>query len=152
VTSVEWREQGKHEEKNNGPYACAMLFALGFSAEAQQRPNSLKIGYLAITSRAAESPTRMEAFRKGLSDLGYQEGKNFVIESRYAEGDLDWLFAQARDLVGLQVDIIVAADIRAARVAMKASATIPIVLASGRDPVEAGVVASLLDRAETLLD
>jgi putative tryptophan/tyrosine transport system substrate-binding protein len=94
----------------------------------------------------------MEAFRKGLSDLGYQEGKNFVIESRYAEGDLDWLFAQARDLVGLQVDIIVAADIRAARVAMKASATIPIVLASGRDPVEAGVVASLLDRAETLLD
>jgi putative tryptophan/tyrosine transport system substrate-binding protein len=121
---------------------CALLLALCVSAEAQQRPNLLKIGYLAITSGALESPARMEAFRKGLSDLGYQEGKNFVIESRYAEGDLEQLFAQARDLVGLQVDIIVAADIRAARAAMKASRTIPIVLAGGRDPVEAGVVAS----------
>jgi putative ABC transport system substrate-binding protein len=118
-----------------------MLFGLGCSAEAQPRPNLLKIGYLAITSRAVDSP-RIEAFRKGLSDLGYQEGKNFVIESRYAEGDLEQLLAQARDLMGLQVDIIVAADIRAARAAMKASRTIPIVLAGGRDPVEAGVVAS----------
>ena len=67
------------------------------SAEAQQRPNSLKIGYLAITSREVESPARVEAFRNGLSDLGYQEGKNFVIESRYAEGDLERLFTQARD-------------------------------------------------------
>jgi putative ABC transport system substrate-binding protein len=121
---------------------CAMLLALGFSAGAQQRPNLLRIGYLAIISRAVDSPARMEAFRKGLSDLGYQEGKNFVIESRYAEGDLERLLAQARDLVGLQVDIILAADILSARAAMKASATIPIVLAGGRDPVEAGVVAS----------
>jgi putative tryptophan/tyrosine transport system substrate-binding protein len=121
---------------------CAVLFGLCVSAEAQQRPNLLKIGYLAITSGAVESPARMEAFRKGLSDLGYQEGKNFVIESRYAEGDLERLFAQARDLVDLRVDIIVAADIRAARAAMKASRTIPIVLAGGRDPVEAGVVTS----------
>ena len=121
---------------------CAVLFALGFSAEAQQRPNSLKIGYLAITSRDVESPARLEAFRKGLSDLGYQEGQNFVIESRYAEGDLERLFPQAKDLVDLRVDIIVAADVRAARAATKASGTIPIVLAGGRDPVEAGVVAS----------
>jgi putative ABC transport system substrate-binding protein len=84
----------------------------------------------------------MEAFRKGLSDLGFQEGKNFSIESRYADGDLERLSTQARDLVGLRVDIIVAADNRAARSAMKASRTIPIVLAGGRDPVEAGVVAS----------
>jgi putative tryptophan/tyrosine transport system substrate-binding protein len=111
-------------------------------AEAQQRSNSLKIGYLANTSRAVESPARMEAFRKGLIDLGYQEGKNFVIESRYAEGDLERLFPQARDLVNLRVDIIVAAEVLAARAATKASRTIPIVLAGGRDPVEAGVVAS----------
>ena len=66
---------------------CAMLFALCSSAQAQQPTKISRIGWLAIASQSAES-ARIEAFRKGLRELGYVEGKNIVIEWRFADGNL----------------------------------------------------------------
>ena len=84
----------------------ALLFALCGSAEAQQTKKVHRIGYLAGTSASAVS-TRTDAFRQGLRELGYVEGKNIVIEWRSAEGKLDRLPALATELVRLKVDVIV---------------------------------------------
>ena len=83
-----------------------MLFALCFSAEAQQPKKIPRIGYLA-TASPSTIPARIKAFRQGLRELGYVEGKNIVIEWRYAEEKLDRLPALAAELVRLKVDIIV---------------------------------------------
>jgi len=77
---------------------CALLFALGVPAEAQQPTKVPLIGYLSSTSSFAGS-SRIEAFRQGLRELGYVEGKNITIEWRYAEGKLDRLPALAAELV-----------------------------------------------------
>src|SRR5499426_3425908 len=87
---------------------CAMLFALCVSAEAQQPKKAPRIGYLSATSPSV-NPTRIEAFRQGLRELGYVEGKNIVIEWRYAEGKLDRLPGLVVELIRLKVDIIVSA-------------------------------------------
>jgi ABC-type uncharacterized transport system substrate-binding protein len=79
----------------------------------------------------------VEAFRYGLGELGYVEGKNIVLEDRYAEGKFDRLPALAAELVGLKVDVIVTAGPRATRSAKQATVTIPIVMASVNDPVPA---------------
>ena len=86
----------------------AMLFALCFSAEAQQPKRIPRIGYVTSNSSAAIS-TRTEAFRQGLRKLGYVEGKNIVIEWRSAEGKLDRLPVLAGELVRLNSDVIVSA-------------------------------------------
>ena len=88
-------------------------------------------------------PARIEAFRQGLRELGYVEGKNIVIEWRYAEGKLDRLPALAAELVRLKVDIIVTAGPTVTRAAKEATVTIPIVMALDNDPVGNGFVASL---------
>ena len=110
---------------------------------AQQRPAKVaRIGYLDGTSASA-SASRVEALRAGLRDLGYVEGKNIVIEFRWAEGKYERLPGLAAELVQLKVDVIVAAttpDIQAAR---QATTTIPIVMGTTPDPVGAGFVASL---------
>ena len=116
--------------------------ALGFSAEAQQPKKVPRIGFLGATSPSAVS-ARIEAFRQGLRELGYVEGKNIVIEYRYAEGKLDRLPALAAELVRLKVDVIVTAAPTATRAAKEATATIPIVMAHDGDPVGSGFVASL---------
>jgi ABC-type uncharacterized transport system substrate-binding protein len=118
---------------------CAMLFALCSSAEAQQPTKVPRIGYLGSTSVSA----RTEAFRQGLRELGYVEGKNIVIEWRRHEGKVDRLPALAAELVRLKVDIIVTAGAPAARVAKEATSTIPIVMTNVGDPVGSGFVASL---------
>jgi len=87
--------------------------------------------------------TRTEAFRQGLRELGYVEGKNIVIEWRSAEGKRDRLPSLAAELVRLKVDIIVTAGPPATRSAKKATVTIPIVFAQDGDPVASGFVASL---------
>src|SRR5437899_555996 len=86
----------------------AMLLALCFPAEAQQTTKIPRIGYLTAGSLSAQS-ARIKAFRQGLSELGYVEGKNIVIEWRSAERKLDRLPALAAELVRLKVDIIVTA-------------------------------------------
>jgi ABC-type uncharacterized transport system substrate-binding protein len=120
---------------------CAILLALSFPVEAQQPKKIPKIGFLSAPSRSAQS-ARYEAFRQGLRELGYIEGKNIVIEWRYAEGKLERLPDLAAELVGLKVDVFVAGGTPAARAAKEATTTIPIVM-SGGDPVRAGIVASL---------
>jgi len=119
----------------------AMLLALSFPAEAQQTKKVPRIGYLSAISPSSDS-TRIEAFRQGLRALGYVEGKNVVIEYRYAEGKNDQLPDLATELVHLKVDVIVATSTLAARPAKAATKTIPIVALSG-DPVGTGLVASL---------
>ena len=110
---------------------------------AEAQPTKIpRIGYLAGTSFST-STDRREAFRQGLRELGYVEGKNIVIEWRYAEGKFDRLPALAAELVRLKVDIIVTAGPQATRPAKQATSTIPIVMAQDPDPVGNGFVASL---------
>jgi ABC-type uncharacterized transport system substrate-binding protein len=116
----------------------AMLFAPCSFAEAQQPGKIPRIGYLGGTATA-----RIDAFRQGLRELGYVEGKNVVIESRFTEGKPDRLAALAAELVRLKVDVIVTAGSNPTRAAKEATATIPIVMAQDPDPVGNGFVASL---------
>ena len=116
---------------------CAFLFALNFPAQAQQPNKISRIGHLAATS------ARVEAFRQGLRTLGYSEGKNIVIESRYGEGKRDRERSLAAELVRLNVDVIVTGGSNATRAAKEVTSTIPIVMAQDPDPVGNGFVASL---------
>ena len=121
---------------------CALLLALCFSVEAQQPTKIPRIGYLSPNSPAT-NPARIEAFRQGLHELGYVEGKNIFIEYRYAEGKLDRLPALAAELARLKVDVIVTTSPSPTRAAKEATVTIPIVFAQDGDPVASGFVASL---------
>ena len=119
----------------------AVLFALCLSVEAQQAARIPRIGIL-LGASASSVSTRVEAFRQRLRELGYVEGRNIVIEYRYAEGKRERLPDLAAELVRLKVDVIVTygAGILAAK---KASATIPIVFGAHPDPVGSGLVSSL---------
>jgi putative ABC transport system substrate-binding protein len=119
-----------------------MLSALCFAASAQQPKKIPRIGYLAGITRTAQS-ARIEAFRQGLRELGYMEGKNIIIESRYAEGKPDRVRTLAAELVSLNVDVILSAGSSDTRAAKEATATIPIVMAAAGDPVASGFVTSL---------
>ena len=122
---------------------AVMLLVLGAVAEAQQPIKIPRIGYLSSNSVAAMS-IRTEGFRQGLRELGYEEGKNIVIEWRYAEGKLDRVPALAAELVRLKVDVIVSAGGNAtASVTKEATNTIPIVVTNVADPVGSGFAASL---------
>ena len=119
-----------------------VLLALAVIAEAQQPKKVARIGFLGASS-ASVLAARIEAFRQGLRDLGYVEGKNIVIEWRSAEGKLDRLPALAAELVRLKVDVIVTTGPAPTRPAKEATSTIPIVMAFDNDPVGNGFVASL---------
>ena len=121
---------------------AVVLLALGVIAEAQQPKKVPRIGFLFGSSLSANS-ARHEAFRQGLRELGYVEGKNIVIDWRSAEEKLDRLPALAADLVYLKVDIIVTGGSSPTRAAKEATTTIPIVMAQDADPVGSGFVASL---------
>jgi putative ABC transport system substrate-binding protein len=120
----------------------AMLFALCVSAEAQQSKRVPLVGYLSASS-ASEALPRTEAFRRGLRELGYVEGKNIVLEFRYAEGKFDRLPALTAELVRLKVDAIVSAGPSVTRPAKAATTAIPIVMTNDSDPVGSGFVESL---------
>jgi ABC-type uncharacterized transport system substrate-binding protein len=110
---------------------------------AQAQPKKVpRIGYLTAGSLSAIS-ARIEAFRQGLRELGYVEGKNIVIEWRSVEGKADRLSGLAAELVHLKVDVIVTAGPQATRAAKDATVTIPIVMTFDSDPVGNGFVASL---------
>src|SRR4030095_8023389 len=119
-----------------------MLLAVGVTAQAQQPKKIPRIGYL-IANFPSTNPARNEAFRQGLRELGYVEGKNIVIEWRYAEGKFDRLPALVGALVRLKVDVIVTSGPQSTRVVKEATVTIPIVMGFDPDPVGGGFVASL---------
>jgi len=122
---------------------AALLFALCSSAQAQQPKKVYRIGYLLPGNPTSESADS-DAVRLALRELGYIEGQNIAFEYRYADGRRDRFPKLAADLVRLKVDIIVVSGgntpVRAVRNATK---TIPVVMASGSDPVQAGLVESL---------
>jgi putative tryptophan/tyrosine transport system substrate-binding protein len=120
----------------------AMLLAPCSFAQAQQPAKIPRIGYLTNTSLSGNA-ARTEAFRQGLRELGYVEGKNIVIEWRYLEGKPDRLLSLAAELVRLKVDIIVTAGPLATHAAKEGTSTIPVVMAQDPDPVGNGFVASL---------
>jgi ABC-type uncharacterized transport system substrate-binding protein len=119
-----------------------VLVVTGAVATAQQTGKIFRIGYLE-SGTASGSAVLLEAFRQDLSKLGWIEGKNITIEYRFAEQKLDRLTELAVDLVRLKIDLIVVVGTPAALAAKKATTTIPIVMASGGDPVGAGLVDSL---------
>src|SRR4029077_2387830 len=123
-------------------FSGAMLLALSIPTEAQQPTKIPRIGYL-IVAFPSTSPARTEAFRQSLRELGYVEGKNIVIEYRYAEGKRDRLPALAGELVRLKVDVIVTAPGGGTPAPQDATVTIPIVMGFDSDPVGNGFVASL---------
>jgi putative ABC transport system substrate-binding protein len=114
----------------------------GAVAQAQQPTKVPRVGFLGASSPSAISG-RLDAFRQGLRALGYVEGKNILIEYRYAEGKLDRLPALAADLVRVKVDVMVLAGPASIHPAKEATNTIPIVMANDADPVGSGVIASL---------
>jgi putative ABC transport system substrate-binding protein len=120
----------------------AVLFALSVPTEAQQPAKIVRIGFLGAASQSATA-ARIEVFRNRLRELGYVEGKNIVIESRWAEGKIERLPELAAELVRLKVDIIVTSSAAPTRAAKEATTTISIVMANDNDPVGSGHVASL---------
>jgi len=118
------------------------LLAAPLAAEAQQATKVARIGYLGNSPTGF--PHLREAFLQGLHDLGYVEGRNVVIEYRYAEGKLERLPALAAELVALKVDVIfVGGGTLTALAAKQATRTLPIVFADAADPVTSGLVTSL---------
>jgi len=122
---------------------CAMLFALGFSADAQQAKKVPRIGILDPGSSTFRTSAPDASFRQGLRELGYIEGQNIFIETRYAEGKLDQFSRFAIELVKLKVDVIVTNTTPGVLAAKNATTAIPIVFWAVGDPVGAGLVSSL---------
>ncbi len=115
------------------------LLAAPLAASAQQAAKVPRIGYLATNP----TPHLQEAFRQGLRDLGYVEGRNLVIEYRDAEGKSERLPALATELVALKVDVILASGTPAALATKQATRTLPIVFTATADPVTSRLVTSL---------
>jgi putative ABC transport system substrate-binding protein len=141
------RPRGLKSKIQNPEWAGLVAFVValaicGAVAQAQQPAGIPRIGIL-ITPSASSYSARLEAFRRRLRELGYVEGKNLVIEYRYAEGKRERLPDLAAELVRLKVDVIVTTGVQPVLAAKKASATIPIVFAASSDPVGAGLVSSL---------
>jgi putative ABC transport system substrate-binding protein len=122
---------------------CAVLFALGAGAQAQQADKTWKIGVL-VSSTASVNAARDQAFREGLLKLGYEEGKNIALVYRYAEGKTDRLPQLARELIAEKPDVIVVGGTAVAVAAKNATGTIPIVVAGAGDLVEAGLIKSFM--------
>ena len=120
---------------------CAMLLAICFSAEAQQPTKIPRIGF--VTTEGNSSGSRVAAFRQGLRDLGYIEGKNILLELRYVEGKSERTPTLVAELVQLRVDLLVLETQPTIRAAKQATKTIPIVMVTTQDPVAAGYIDSL---------
>ena len=131
---------------NNKKVIClalgAMLLALSFPVEAQQAGKLFRIGFL-DSSTASGLAVLVDAFRQELRKLGWIEGKNIIIEYRFAAQKRERLPELAADLVRLKVDLIVVTEPGSALAAKKATHTIPIVMTATSDPVVLGLVASL---------
>ena len=121
----------------------AVLLSAPLAAETQPAGKAPVIGMLDYGAPDAARLAWWEALREALQELGYVEGRSISFEARWAEGRVDRLPGLAAELVRLQVNVIVTGGGEAARAAKQATATIPIVMGSGADPVQLGLVASL---------
>jgi putative ABC transport system substrate-binding protein len=121
---------------------AALLFVFSSTADAQEAGKIFRIGFL-DSSTPSGGAVLVDAFRQELSKLGWTQGNNITIEYRFAEQKSERLPDLAAELVRLKVDLIVVASTGPALAAKSATATIPIVMASGGDPVGAGLVSSL---------
>jgi len=122
--------------------AGAVLLAAPLAVEAQQAGKVHRIGMLETTSMALNA-ANIEAFRQGLRELGYVEGRNYIIEYRSADGRSERFPDLAAELVRQKVDVILTRGTPAVMAAKSATGTIPVVMAASSDPVLSGVVASL---------
>jgi putative ABC transport system substrate-binding protein len=118
------------------------LLAAPLAAEAQQAGKVYRIGFISNSTRPAGAAL-VGPFQQGLAELGWVEGQNISIEYRWAEGDMGRHPRLAAELVALKVEVIVLAGTAAARAALQATQTIPIVAAVVGDPVASGLVKSL---------
>jgi len=113
-----------------------------FACFAQPSVKISRVGVLAAASRQDLMDGRIDAFLQSMRELGYFEGKNLIVEARYADGHYERLPELAAELVRLKVDVIVAVPSPAIRAAQQATKTIPIVFPSTGDPVGSGFAAS----------
>jgi putative ABC transport system substrate-binding protein len=112
-------------------------------AQAQQAKKVPRVGFLSGGGDPSNPGPRVEAFRQGLRDLGYVEGKNIIVEYRYIEGNLDLSPGLVAELIQSKVDVLVTTFLPGTRAARDATKTIPIVMVSFVDPVATGLVESL---------
>ncbi len=125
-----------------GAFLVLALLAGPLAAEAQPVGKVPRVGVL-LTNTQSRHTTHVEAFRQGLLEHGYAEGRNIVIEYRYGDGELDRLPKLATELVGLNVDLIVTSGTPPTRASQQATSTIPIVMTVVGDPIAVGFIASL---------
>ena len=123
--------------------SVAAVFAAPLAVEAQQVAKTARIGVLLPGSATDPSERYVGAFRQGLRDLGYTEGRDLTLEIRYAEGQQERLPSLVAELLGLKIDVLVTAATRPTRAAQEATNTVPIVMADVGNPIAAGFVASL---------
>lgn len=123
--------------------ATGALLAAPFAAVAQPTGKVYRIGYLGSTSASGYHAQLVDAFRRGLRDLGYVEGRDLTIEYRWAEGKYDRLPQLAAELVRLPVDLIVTHGTPGSRAAKQMTTTVPIVMAISGDAVATGLVTSI---------
>ncbi|MDM0017809.1 ABC transporter substrate-binding protein [Variovorax saccharolyticus] len=121
---------------------CAMLAVCASVAQAQQSRKVPRLGYLAAVSASADAP-RLEAFRRGLRDLGYVEGQSILIDYRHESHDLQRLPSLAAELIALDIDVLVAVTSNAAQAAARTTRSVPIVFMGVTDPIATGLAESL---------
>ncbi len=140
VVSSQWSVVGKSVLCS---VLCASLWTLCSSADAQQAKKAPRIGFLAVSGDPNSPGPWVEAFRQGLRDVGYVEGKTILVDYRYIEGKLDRIPSLVAELVQLKVDVLVLVALPSIRAAKQATKTIPIVMVATVDPVATGIVDSL---------
>jgi putative ABC transport system substrate-binding protein len=126
-----------------GVFLMTLVLVSVRHAEAQQPAKVPRIGYVSGAGDPSNPGPTVEAFRQGLRDRGYTEGKNIVVEYRYAEGKQDLVPSLVSELVQLKVDILVLVTLPSVRAAKAATNTIPIIMVLAVDPVATGIVDSL---------
>jgi len=119
-----------------------LCFGFLAAADAQQTGKMPRIGYIGGGTGASGSSSLLAGFREGLRDYGYVEGKNILVEYRFAEGDVDRVPGLVAELVQLNVDAIVSTNFSAIVAAKKMTQTMPVVMVTTQDPVAGGVVES----------
>jgi putative ABC transport system substrate-binding protein len=142
IIILEMRRAMKKAALGSMLFAGALL-AVAVTVEAQQPTKVPRIGYLSGAGDPSNPGPNVEAFRRGLQELGYIEGKNILVEYRYIEGKRDRVPSLVAELVQLKVDVLVSPNLPAIRAAKQATKTIPIVMVINWDPVAEGLIDSL---------